>query len=169
MNVKLIDGRTLTLEAFQVLHSHSSLYTQLSNIIHITAWTIEVKILGCEREEDKDKYEARLKLEDGGYLDWNFKSDSKVGFLRGELCKGIILGHDFGGSGASTGPAILVCGKVGDTTERIGFGWVDQIYYNRYDKDGVWEFKGKLPVIRVNPTLEEPLELIKSWEEVQLR
>jgi hypothetical protein len=75
---------------------------------------------------DKDEYNARLKLEDDGYLDWKFKSTSKVRFLPGELFKGIILGHEFGGLGSSTGPAILVCGKVGDTMERIGFGWVDQ-------------------------------------------
>jgi hypothetical protein len=168
LNVNLVDGRILTLESFQVLHSNSNLHTQLSNTIHITAWTIEIKILRCKREKDKDKYETRLKLEDGGYLDWNFESASKVGFLPGELFKGIILGHDLGSFPPATGPAILVCGKVGDTMERIGFGWVDQFYYDRYDKDGVWEFEGKSPIMRACPVLEEPLELVKSWEEVQL-
>jgi hypothetical protein len=157
------------LETSQKIHSHWSLPTQLSNTIHITAWTIEIKILGCTHEKEKDEYKARLKLEDGGYLVWNFKSASKVRFLPGELCKGIILGHDRGIlPPPSTGPAILVCGKVGDTMERIGFGWVDQFIYDRYDKDGVWEFEGRRSFLRMNPILEEPLELVKSWEEVQL-
>jgi hypothetical protein len=95
------------LEAFQVLHSHSSLHTQLSNTIYITAWTIKIKILRCKHEKDKDEYKARLKLEDGGYLDWNFKSAFKVRFSPGELCKGIILGHDLGSFVASTRPVIL--------------------------------------------------------------
>jgi hypothetical protein len=53
VNVKLIDGRTLTLETFQFLKTHSSLYAQLSNTIKITTWTIEVEIIGYRRERDR--------------------------------------------------------------------------------------------------------------------
>jgi hypothetical protein len=80
LNVKLIDERVLKLVAFQVLLSDSNLYTQLSNIIHITAWIREAKIRGFKRGTKKDRYRARLKLEDGGYLDWTFKSDSRIRF-----------------------------------------------------------------------------------------
>jgi hypothetical protein len=100
-------------------------------------------------------------------LVWRFNSTSKIGSLPGELCKGIILGQSFDGPPASTGPAVLVCAKVGDTTERISFGWVDQYNYERYDKGEVCDFEGS-SLIRVNRLLEGPLELVKSWEEVQL-
>jgi hypothetical protein len=77
-------------------------------------------------------------LEDGGYLVWKFKSISKVELLRGQLCTGIILGHSSEDSSMeSTGPAILVVCKIDDRIERIGFGWVDQFYYERYNKDNV--------------------------------
>ena len=62
-------------------------------------------------------------MEDGGFLDWQFNSISMVELLRDQICKGIILGYDL--ENMSTGPAILVVAKVGDSMERIGFGWID--------------------------------------------
>jgi hypothetical protein len=108
--------------------------SHLSNIIYLVAWTIETHILKREQQKDKDEYKAMLKLEDGGHHDWQFKSTSRIEFLPGQVCKGIILGHDR--SGLATGPAILVIGKVNDTMERIGLGWVDQWYYKRWNRDG---------------------------------
>jgi hypothetical protein len=108
-----------------------------------------------------------LKLEDGGHLDWKFNSTSRIEFLPGQVCKDIILGHDR--SGLTTGPAILVLGKVNDTMERIGLGRVDQFNYKRWNKYGAWEFANKKKISPWrNPDLLEPLELVKSWEEIRL-
>ena len=141
--------------------------SHLSNIVYLVAWTIEIHILKREQQKDKDEYTAMLKLEDGGHLDWQFKSTSRIEFLPGQVCKGIILGHDR--SGFTTGPAILVIGKVNDTMERIGLGWVDQWYYKRWNRDGASEFANENEnCLWRNPDSLEPLELVKSWEEIRL-
>jgi hypothetical protein len=169
LSVELIDGQTLKWEAFEEISSKRNMMSRLSNIIYLAAWTVEIVILRreqVEQQKDKDEYKARLKLEDGGSLDWKFKSTSRIEFQRGQLCKGIILGHD--SSGLKTGPAILVIGKFNDTMERIGLGWVDQCYYKRWNRDGVWEFANEDSCLWKNPDLLEPLELVKSWEEIRL-
>ena len=160
------DGQILKWETFQEINSKRNMLSHPSNII-LAAWTVEIPILKRGQQKDKDEYKARLKLEDGGYLDWQFKSTSRIEFLPGQVCKGIILGHDR--SGLTTGPAILVIGKVNGTMERIGLGWVDQWYYKRYNTDGVWEFANeKENYLWRNPDSLEPLELVKSWEEIPL-
>jgi hypothetical protein len=172
LNVELIDGQILKWEKFQEINSKRNMVSHLSNIIYLEAWTIEVHILKREKQKDKDEYKAMLKLEDGGHLDWKFNSTSKIEFLPGQVCKGIILGHD--GSGVTTGPAILVIGKVNETMERIGLGWVDQLNYKRWNRDGAWEFANQDQdetsyfSLWTHPSLLEPLELVKSWEEIRL-
>jgi len=158
VRVKLLDGQLSTLEDFQTRSIHSG----ISTIIHITAWTIELKIIRCRREPDKDEYDARIELEDGGHLEWRFESISKVEISPGESCKGIILGHNSGGplQKDPPEPSILVCGKFGGTMERIGLGWVTYWMLNRYNRDGV-----KVSLYKVSA---EPPELVKSWEEIQL-
>lgn len=163
LSVELIDGQILKWENFQEINSKGNMLSHLSNIIYLAAWTVEIPILKREQQTDKDEYRAMLKLVDGGYLNWKFKSTSRIEFRPGQVCKGIILGHHR--SSLSTGPAILVIGKVNDTMERIGLGWVDQWYYERWSKDGVWENKN---YAWRNPDLLEPLELVKSWEEIRL-
>jgi hypothetical protein len=177
VRVELVDGQLPALEDFETWSMHSG----ISNIIHITSWTIEVKILRYRRKGDKDEYEARLELEDGGHLDWRFKSTSKVEVSPGEFCKGIILGRNLEGliPGSPPGSAILVCGKFGGTMERIGLGWVDYFMSDRYDKDGVQESHGSPISVEalisgapsfhpIDAVSKEPPELVKSWEEIQL-
>ena len=149
--------------------------SNLSSIIYLAAWTIDIPILKRKQYDRKYEYEATLKLKDDGWLDWQFKSTSKIEVSPGQICKGIILGHDLGGHFA--GPAILVIGKVNDTMERIGLDWVNE--YNckwARDKDGEvvdkvchsWEFAGKVFHFWKNAKLPKPLELAKSWEEIRL-
>ena len=176
VRVKLLDGQLSTLDDFQTRSIHSG----ISNIIHVTAWTTELKILRCRREPGKDEYDARIELEDGGHLEWRFQSISKVEVSPGEPCKGIILGHNSGGPLPKypPEPAILVCGKFGGTMERIGLGWVGFWTFDRYDRDGMrvcWGNAISLEAIisgaRSSPIDEvstEPPELVKSWEEIQL-
>ena len=179
VNVKLVDGRTLSLETF--LDSYSSLSTQLTNTIHITTWTIEIKVLEYNKGMDKDASVAKLNLENGGYLKWNFKHDSKVKLIPGQLCKGLIVGHSYGPippvMRPMTGPTVLVLGKVGDTMERVGLGWIEEWAYDRYDKDGVRESEPRSPC-SMSPDSDDMeavhlwegayRDLIKSWEQVQL-
>ena len=153
------------------------MHSEISNIIHITAWTIEVKIIRYRHERDKDEYKARLELEDGGHLDWEFQSMSKVEVSPGKFCKGIILGHNFKGLFPRylPEPAILVCGKHSGTMERIGLGWVR--LFTRYDKDGIEETRGS-PISAeeiisggrpsTDIVSKEPPVLVKSWEEIRL-
>jgi hypothetical protein len=176
VSVKLLDGQLSTLEDFQTRSIHSG----ISNIIHITAWTIEVKILRRRRRSDKDEYDARLELEDGGHLVWPFQSISKVEVSPGESCKGIILGHNFGGPlpGDPPEPAILVCSKLGGSMERIGLGWTESFMFNRFDRDGVEDSRrfgfslealmSGARISSIDDVSKEPFQLIKSWEEIQL-
>ncbi|KAH6664202.1 heterokaryon incompatibility protein-domain-containing protein [Halenospora varia] len=167
LSVELIDGQILKWEAFQEINTKHNMLSRLSNIIYLAAWTVDIPIVKREKQKDKDEYKAILKLDDGGLLDWQFESTSTIEFLPGQVCKGIILGHDR--SGLSTGPAILVIGKVNNTMERVGLGWVDQWYYKRWNKDGVWEFANEEDNhLWRNPDLLEPLELVRSWEEIRL-
>ena len=69
-------------------HSH------LSNIIRITAWTIQLRIREREQQYDRDKYSVRVYLEDGKSVDWWFESISKVKLALDQFCIGVILGHD---------------------------------------------------------------------------
>jgi hypothetical protein len=168
LSVETMDGRVLKWEDFQELKLKADKLPELSNIIRITAWTIQICIHKRDQLEDEDQYKARMYLEDSGSLDWRFKSFSKVELLRGQVCTGIILGEDI--DPFYNGPAILVVSKVGDVMERIGIAWVDQLNYKRWDKDGVWEYANarEESPLWTNPLLLEPLEFVKSWEEIRL-
>lgn len=166
VKVKLVDGRILNLRALRRLLSKSPMHAQLSTTLYITAWTIEIKIIGRKNTDGVDEERAQLKIEGGGRLEWNFNPNSNIGRIPGELCKGIILGRDLGGPKSSTDTWILVCGKLGDEVERIGLGRVEQHDYRRNDKDGSWDgFNNRL---EPQSFVRAP-ELVKSWEEVQLR
>jgi hypothetical protein len=176
VRVKLLDGQLSPLEDSQKRSIHSG----ISNIIHITAWTTELKILRYRRGPDKDEYDARLELEDGGHLEWRFQSISKVEVSLGESCKGIILGHNFGGPipGYPPETAILVCSKFYGSMERIGLGWIGYLMFNRYDRDGVevsWGCAISLEALLsgagsspIDDVSKEPPQVVKSWEEIQL-
>ena len=180
VRVELVDGQLLALED---LHTES-MRSGIPKIVHITAWTIGVKILECWREEANDSYTARVELEDGGYLKWQFQSFSNAKITPGKCCKGIILGCNWDPPLTRDCPeyVILVCGKFGNTMERIGLGCIVSSMCERYDKDGVEESKGYLTgealikalltggrISSASDTVTtEPPELVKLWEEIQL-
>jgi hypothetical protein len=190
VKVERVGGQLPALEDLQT----SSMHSRISNIIHVTAWTIEVKILRytegkCQYTEDrcemgKHEYEARLELEDGGHLEWQFETFSEVKVSPGDFCKGIILGYDPEDTtpGSFSGPLVLVCTKFGGTMERIGLGKIMCSWCRRYDKDGVQGIRegppisimleallsgGRLPS-PTDPFANQPAELVKSWEEIRL-
>jgi len=159
LSVELIDGQILEWTAFQDINTERNMVSHLSNIIYLTAWTVDITILKRIQQTDKDDYHSRLKLEDGGHLKWQFMSISKVKLSPGQSCKGVVLGHDYSNS-FFAGPAILVIAKVNGTMERIGLDWAHKMSYERYDKDGA-----SVPVWG-DPDMLKPLELVKSWEEI---
>jgi hypothetical protein len=110
-------------------------------------------------------------LNDGGYLDWTFDSTSKRQLRPGNLCKGIILFYDPGNPhsiATNVGPAVLICDRVGDTMERVGIYWVNKL--ETVQGDWVWSESTGWQFIRTGPPApqREPLDLVKTWEEVHL-
>lgn len=72
---------------------------------------------------------------------------------------------------AVPGPALLVLCKLEDIWERIGFGWVNQGSYTRFDKNGVPEFADDdedagLLFARIEDM--KPMKLIKSWQDIRI-
>ena len=166
LSIELIDGRVIPWEAFQDPTTKANLESQLSNFVHITTWTTRVQIRSREWQKEKDKYTAKVHLEDGGYLDWEFRSISNVALSPGDLCTGIILGYSKEEvSLRPTGPAILVVCQMENAVERVGFGWVDQFDYRRYSKDNV---RDREILIWTNPMYLTPLSLVSSRETVRL-
>ncbi|KAG4434632.1 hypothetical protein IFR05_009896 [Cadophora sp. M221] len=167
LTVEMIDGQVLKWEEFQEIDAKSKIRLPLSNAICLGAWTVDIIILKRVQEKDKDEYKGRLRLVDGGCLDWRFTSNSRIKFLPGQSCMGIILGHNR--SGSRTGPAVLVVGKVSNRMERIGVGRVDQGSYKKWKKrNGVWEVDKDHEVLWRHPSFLEPFELVKSWEEIRI-
>jgi hypothetical protein len=61
LSVELIDGQILKWETFQEINIKRNILSNLSNIIYLAAWTIEVYIIEREQQSDKDEYKAMLK------------------------------------------------------------------------------------------------------------
>ena len=69
LSIECTDGQILSWEGFQKLKKVATMQPQMSSIIRITAWTIQVPIVSRTRLRDKYEYIAWLELEDGGILD----------------------------------------------------------------------------------------------------
>jgi hypothetical protein len=133
------------------------------------AWTIEIHLHRRILIEDCSYYDAKVYLEDGGWLLWRFKAMSEADLVPGQVCTGIILGQDVDSD--LTAPAVLVVSKVGDTIERICLDYIDQGHCERWNKDGTLmsEDKGRYDILYSKcPSLVKPRELVKSWAEVRL-
>jgi Heterokaryon incompatibility protein (HET) len=146
LSIKLHDGRILDWDTYQQSYDdlNSSLY--LTHYIRISAWTTPIRLLRRIRSIGRVEYEAHIDLEDGSYLHWRFCPTTKEP-LAYQLYTGIQLGwkepqepQDVFGP---NGPLLLVVGRVGDRTERVGFGWIDDENYKLYDPDGVYEHAGE--------------------------
>lgn len=166
VGVELANRRILDWELFRQLQATPKSALGLTNFIHISAWTSSLRILRHRSWQDPDEYEAKIKLEDGGYILWRFKSTTNIPFLPNQLATGIHLAHESRADGywAAMGPALMVVGHVGSVTERIGFGWVDQVCYKEFDKSGDSINRRGL----MNPNYLPPLRLVKSWQRIRL-
>jgi hypothetical protein len=139
LSIELRDDRILDWDTYQQSYDdlNSSLY--LTHYIRISAWTTPIRLLRRICSIGRVEYEAHIDLEDGSYLHWRFCPTTKEP-LTYQLYTGIQLGwkepqNEFG----PNGPLILVVGRVGDRTERVGIGWIDANNYKLYGPDGVYE------------------------------
>ena len=162
LNVELMDGRAMKLEEY--LDIEDTTQSHPSTIIHISAWTVRIYHPRPVREEDS--YVGKIDIEDGGYIEWEFRSTSKVPLQPGQVCTGIILGRK-SDIPKTDEPVLLILNQLGDKLERIGFG--DITFFSLYTKEGIQRdvypqdeegnqvfFYPKLP------------QLVKSWEDVRL-
>ncbi|PMD31096.1 HET-domain-containing protein [Hyaloscypha variabilis F] len=172
LSIELLDGRVLSCEAFRELSSEDNAYSQLSNFIRISAWSTEVIILGLLANAGEDWYAARVYLDDGGWLDWTFRTRSKGVYQVGGIYGGIILGEDIVSGGP--GIALMIVGIVGDVWERIDIVWMDQWNCTRWNKDGVWAQKYKTRNEAVKSRILEssrqmnPENIVRSWQKIRL-
>ena len=67
------------------------------------------------------------------------------------------------------GPLIVVVGSVGDRTELVGFGWIDDKNCRLYDPDGVYEHADEEePALSRNRLYIRKPILVKSSQEIRL-
>ena len=177
LRLELQDGQIADLDTAQESLQKLNASSALSNIIRISAWTTPIQLLryrlGYGRTNSEVECETRIELEDGGYLHWRFHPTTSMQLSTDHAYIGIHLAHEPSnpeGFVAPTGPALMVVCEVGDTMERVGFGWINPIKYQMYGADGVGEYDDDEdgPPLMVNSLYVRRPALVKSWREIRL-
>jgi hypothetical protein len=168
LSIELRDDRTLDWDTYQQSYDKLNSSSYLTRYIRISAWTTPIRLLRRTSGFCGIEYEAHVDLEDGSYLHWRF-SPTTAEPLAYKQCIGIHLGWSEPQDVFNpNGPLILVVGKVGDRTERVGFGWIDDGNYKLYGPDGVYEHAGdESPLVRNRLYVRKPI-LVKSLQEIRL-
>jgi hypothetical protein len=165
VKVQLKSGLVLPIEKYQASILASNPSTQLSNTIHITAWTIEFERGHMNRDPSMlyQRQHVTLKLKTGESSDWHFFLETHIGFIKSGLCKGVILGYasPVGGRYSYARYYILVCEKTETAFERIGNGWL------LVDPE-VGTQESEFNPVFVQRVSEGLSELVKTWEEIEL-
>ncbi|KFY03804.1 hypothetical protein O988_01215 [Pseudogymnoascus sp. VKM F-3808] len=158
-------GQLIDLEESYQLPNKPQPVVSVSNIIQITAWASSLRVLQKKSWGGEDTCEVKIKLEDGGYVYWRFKPTTSVQILPGRTVIGIHVGYKSESDKylEVTASALLVVGKADGIYNRLGFGWVDQGYYERFDKAAkdVNDTEDGYDLWR-SPCSLEPLELVRS-------
>ena len=120
LSVELQNGRILEWDEYRQSYDELNSSSYLTHCIRISAWTTSIRLLGRTNSIRQIEYEARIDLEDGSYLHWRFCPTTKEP-LSNQHFTGILLGwaepqDEF----KPNGPLVLVTGRVGDRTERVG-------------------------------------------------
>ncbi|KFZ23426.1 hypothetical protein V502_02116 [Pseudogymnoascus sp. VKM F-4520 (FW-2644)] len=164
-------GQLIDLEESYQLRSKPQPAESLSNVIQITAWVSSLRILRKISWRGKDEYKVKIKLEDGGYVYWRFKPTTSAQLLPEKMVIGIHVAYKSESNKhlEATASALLVVGKVDAIYERLGFGWVDQGHYERFDRAGkdVNETESGYDLFR-SPWSLEPLGLVRSRTTIML-
>jgi len=168
---ELCDGQVMEWPTFHASYNTFSDCTAISQYIIISAWTTRVKFLGYRqlyrRDADRNFCRARVELEDGGHLLWEFPATTKEEFSPDKEYIGIhLIDHEPNFHRKRIpfhGPALLVVSKVEDRMERVGFGWVNHSKYKIYSADGVCSIaSGSTVWPRHRP------QIVKVWQEIRL-
>lgn len=165
LSIECSDGQLLSWEAFQKSKNNET--TQISNIIRITGWTIQLAIASRTRRGDNYMCMALLELDDGGMLNWKFESASDVLFEPGQRYTGILLDQPF--KEHDRNAIIMVLTLKGEVYERVGLYQLSA--YKRCDKNrqevATVKYDGSGYAIYDGVGLHPPT-LSKSWKEVRL-
>lgn len=164
-------GQLINLEDSYQLRKKLQQAESLSNTIQITAWVSSLRILRKKSWQGEDTYKVKIRLEDGGYVYWRFKPTTSAQILPEKTVIGIHVAFKSESDKhlEATASALLVADKVGAIYQRLGFGWVDQGHYERFDKAGkdVNETEDGYDLWR-SPCSLEPLGLVRSRTTIML-
>jgi hypothetical protein len=170
---ELCDGQVIEWPTFHASYDKFSDCSAISQYIIISAWTTRVTFLGHRRRNTRDANStfcvARIELEDGGYLLWEFSATTKENFSPDKEYLGIHLVDHEPDPDSKTiifrGPALLVVSKVEDRMERVGFGWVTDSKYEVYGAD--WEQYSVDSDSMLSWSEDRP-RMVKVWQEIRL-
>lgn len=169
LSIGLRDGRILDWDTYQQSYDELNPPLYLTRYIRISAWTTPIRLLRRISSLGRVKYEAYVELKNGSYSHWRFSLTTKEP-LADQQYTGIHLGwvepQDVFGPGS---PLVWVAGSVGDRTERVGFGSIDDKNYKLYDLDGVYEHADEEePALSRNRLYIRKPILVKSSQEIRL-
>jgi hypothetical protein len=179
VKVELCDGQVMGWPTFHASYNTLSDYTAISQYIIISAWTTRVQFLEHaqlldEPDANSNFCLARVELEDGGHLLWNFPVTTKEKFSPDKEYLGIHLidyepdsEHLHSKRIYFRGPALLVVSQVEDRMERVGFGWVTHSQYKMYNADDVWEYANNGVQFLATWSKNRP-QMVKAWQEIRL-
>jgi hypothetical protein len=170
---ELCDGQVIEWPTFHASYDKFSDCSAISQYIIISAWTTRVTFLGHRRWNTRDANStfcvARIELEDGGYLLWEFSATTKEKFSPDKENLGIHLVDHEPDPDSKTiifrGPALLVVSKVEDRMERVGFGWVTDSKYEVYGADWEQDSVDSDSMLRWS---EDRPRMVKVWQEIRL-
>jgi hypothetical protein len=172
LKVELRDGRILDWENFQKSYNKLNQQSVLSTYIHISAWTSPIRVLDYERGAHEiscgnkyPKYIGRIHLDNGGYLELIFNSTADKP-LPSRSCIAIHVAEKIPGREEwLTDHAFIIACQVGDTMERVGFGWLCRIFSNQYRADGTEDARYRGILMNSGP---REGNLVRSWQEIRL-
>lgn len=175
LKFELRDGRILDWERFQESYNELNQQSTLSPYIHLSAWTSQIRVLDYERGSREISlgnkypvYKARVHLDNGGYLDWTFHSTTDKP-LPSRFCIAIHLAEKPPERKVwLTDHALLVVCQVGDTMERVGFGWLSRILSYQYHADGTEDIDVDDEGRYLLAMRSHEGHLVRSWQEIRL-
>jgi hypothetical protein len=150
ISFELQGGRILSWSDFHKDYDSVVNSTKLTKYIHITTWITEVTIIHSHDWEWGDSFcmspthavEAKLFLKNGSFIEWRFQTSRKCKTIPRSCIALHIAILDRNTSGFAREPSghgrlgLLVVGKIGNATERIGFGWISN---REYQSGYIWK------------------------------
>ena len=165
---ELDGGHSINYNEFQKTYDQLNEKSALSGSIQISAWTTPIQLL---KQNRNGVCKARMDLEDGGYLLWDFAPTTTQSLSTDMTYIGIHLGHhnlqstSDRRSGFKTGPAFMVVIPTESGMERVALNWVDQMNYIIYEADGT-EYRTEY--LWIQPQDARCPKLVKSWQTILL-